>query len=39
VHRRGIKIDLRFKPTPNIDAELIGKTQTARTIKSGSPYS
>jgi hypothetical protein len=37
--RRGIKIDLRFKPKPNVDAELIGMTQTARTIKAGSPYS
>lgn len=36
--RRGIKIDLRFKPKPNVDAELIGMTQTARTVKSGSPY-
>lgn len=36
--RRGIKIDLRFKPKPNVDAELIGMTQTAKTIKSGSPY-
>src|SRR5579859_4632859 len=36
--RRGINIDLRFKPKANVDAELIGMTQTAKTIKSGSPY-
>ncbi len=36
--RRGIKIDLRFKPKPNVDAELIGMTQTAKTIKAGSAY-
>jgi hypothetical protein len=36
--RRGIEIDLRFKPKASVDAELIGMTQTARTVKSGNPY-
>jgi hypothetical protein len=36
--RRGIAIDVRFKPKATVDAELIGMTQTARTVKAGNPY-
>lgn len=36
--RRGVEMDLRFKPNASVDAELIGVTQTFRSTKAGSPY-
>ncbi len=35
---RGVDIDLNFKPGKNVDAELIGLTQTIKFRKSGKPY-
>jgi hypothetical protein len=35
---RGVDIDLTFDPGNNVDAELIGLTQTYRSIKNKKPY-
>lgn len=37
-NRRSVKMDLRFKPKAGVDAELIGLTQTVRSVKAGSAY-
>ena len=34
---RGVDIKLKFKPNSLVDAELIGMTQTAQSIKAGAP--
>ncbi len=33
----GVVIELRFKPNKHVDAELIGMTQTARSLQKGGP--
>lgn len=35
---RQVEMNLRFKPKMTVDAELIGLTQTATSIRNGSPY-
>jgi hypothetical protein len=34
----GVEIDLRFKPGANVNAELIGMTQSARSSEKGTPF-
>ena len=34
---RGVDIKLKFKPNALVDAELIGMTQTAQSVKAGTP--
>lgn len=36
--RRGASITMRFKPNANVDAELIGLTQSAQSIHNGSVF-
>lgn len=36
--RRGVDMTLRFKPGPNVDAELIGLTQTHQAIHNGAAF-
>jgi hypothetical protein len=36
--RNSVKMDLRFHPKPMVDAELIGLTQTVRSVKNKAAY-
>lgn len=36
--RRGVDMVLRFKPNANVNAELIGLTQSVQTIHDGNPF-